>query len=90
MTWPLPPFACCAGYATVDRAEQLVAPTPVLGKLPGQEPLVGNAKVRLEGVARKGGGGEGGAACSPGPGARVCAACCAVCTRMPMPPSPRS
>lgn len=34
-----------AGYATVDRAEQLTAPTPLLGRLPGNEPLTGNAKV---------------------------------------------
>lgn len=35
-----------AGYATVDKAEALTAPTPVLGKLGGgQTPLMGNAKV---------------------------------------------
>ena len=35
-----------SGYATVDKAEALTAPTPVLGKLGGgQTPLVGNAKV---------------------------------------------
>ncbi len=35
-----------AGYATVDKAEALTAPTPVLGKLGGgQTPLVGIAKV---------------------------------------------
>lgn len=42
----LPPCPS-AGYATVDKAEALTAPTPVLGKLGGgQTPLMGNAKVR--------------------------------------------
>ncbi|KAL4437375.1 hypothetical protein ABPG75_004514 [Micractinium tetrahymenae] len=44
-----------SGYATVDRAEQLAAPTPVLGRLPGNEPLTGNAKVEaMLGIKRKG------------------------------------
>ncbi|KAL4429830.1 hypothetical protein ABPG77_010947 [Micractinium sp. CCAP 211/92] len=44
-----------SGYATVDRAEQLTAPTPVLGRLPGNEPLTGNAKVEaMLGIKRKG------------------------------------
>lgn len=45
---PWPPLGPCtsAGYATVDKAEALTAPTPVLGKLGGgQTPLMGNAKV---------------------------------------------
>lgn len=50
-----------AGYATVDRAEALTAPTPVLGKLGGgTTPLVGNAKV--------------GAGCRGGPGVAAAAA----------------
>ncbi|PRW60335.1 SART-1 family DOT2 [Chlorella sorokiniana] len=45
-----------SGYATVDKAEALTAPTPVLGKLGGgQTPLVGNAKVEaMLGIKRKG------------------------------------
>lgn len=39
--------SCPAGYATVDRAEALTAPTPVLGSLlgGGTTPLTGTAKV---------------------------------------------
>lgn len=62
---PLPNPPLCAGYATVDRAESLTAPTPILGKLGGgTTPLVGNAKVGgCRAGRRRGGPGAGG--CTP-------------------------
>jgi len=51
-----PPLLHPAGYATVDRAEQLTAPTPTLGKLSGgQTPLLGNAKVSARRMVWAGG-----------------------------------
>ena len=59
-----------SGYATVDRAEELEAATPLLGKLGagGQTPLLGNAKVEaMLGISGSGGKRPGSAAGSMGP-----------------------